>query len=113
MGGGVKQETRGFHPDPLPLTPSRKREGEPQIFTREGYTYLASWLNAEAATGADGPWAEKSAFYREEAEAALERAWPLVAGEFDTDASDLVSPEEAVQTADDLGAMPSFVMERA
>lgn len=66
----------------------------------------------EAPTGGPGPWAEKAAWYESEADAALERALPLVGSEFDTDASDLVSPTEAVQTEADAGATP-FRLERA
>jgi hypothetical protein len=66
----------------------------------------------EAPTGADGPWAEKAAFYKDEAEGALLRALEIVGGEFDTDASDLVSQEESEQTAEEVGGGP-FTLERA
>lgn len=49
----------------------------------------------EAPTGGDGPWLDKAAFYASEAAAALQRALPIIGGEFDTDASDLVDDDEA------------------
>lgn len=66
----------------------------------------------EAPTGADGPWGEKAAFYADEAELALQRALQIVGGEFDTDGSDLVSPDESTQTAEEVGG-GSFTLERA
>jgi hypothetical protein len=57
-------------------------------------------IMAEAPTGAEGPWAAKQAFYEREATTALQRALQTIGGEFDTDASDTVSPTEAAQTAD-------------
>ena len=66
----------------------------------------------EAPTGADGPWREKADFYKDEAEAALHRALPLIGGEFDTDDSDLISEAESEQTAETTGGGP-FVLERA
>jgi len=65
----------------------------------------------EAPTGADGPWAEKALFYKEEADLALARALPIIAGEFDTDKSDLLSEEEANPTLDETGGGP-FLLER-
>jgi hypothetical protein len=52
----------------------------------------------EAPTGGSGPWLEKAAWYETEADAALQRALPLIAGEFDTDDDDLINPDEEVQT---------------
>jgi hypothetical protein len=52
----------------------------------------------EAPTGGDGPWADKAAFYRAEADAALQRAIPIIGGEFDTDESDLLSETESDAT---------------
>lgn len=66
----------------------------------------------EAPTGADGPWIDKAAFYRDEAESALQRAFLIVGGEFDTDATDLISEEEAAQTAEEVGGGP-FRLERS
>lgn len=57
----------------------------------------------EAPTGADGPWRDKAEFYKGEADAALQRALGTVAGEFDTDESDLISETEAAQTPEDAG----------
>lgn len=65
----------------------------------------------EAPTGADGPWAEKAAFYRDEAEQAIQRALPIIGGEFDTDDSDLVSVAEAAQTSETAGG-GTFILER-
>jgi hypothetical protein len=66
----------------------------------------------EAPTGADGPWRDKAEFYKGEAEASLSRALAIVAGEFDTDDSDLISEAEAEQSEDDVGHGP-FIVERA
>lgn len=52
----------------------------------------------EAPTGGSGPWLEKAAFYETEADAALQRALPLIAGEFDSDDDDLINPDEEIQT---------------
>lgn len=52
-----------------------------------------------APTGQDGPWIDKANFYHEEAELALERALPLIGGEFDTDESEQIDADEAEQTA--------------
>lgn len=64
----------------------------------------------EAPTGADGPWQEKATFYASEADLSLQRALQLVGGEFDSDASDLVSPTEASQSTADVGG--AFTLER-
>jgi hypothetical protein len=66
----------------------------------------------EAPTGGPGPWAEKAAWYETEADAALQRALPLLGGEFDTDASDQISPTEAAQTETEVSDAP-FRLERA
>jgi hypothetical protein len=60
----------------------------------------------EAPTGGPGPWAEKAAWYETEADAALQRAIPLVGGEFDTDVSDQVSAAEAAQTEREVSTLP-------
>lgn len=65
----------------------------------------------EAPTGADGPWIEKADFYAAEAEAALQRAFLIVGGEFDTDETDLISEAESHQTAEEVGGGP-FRLER-
>ena len=65
----------------------------------------------EAPTGANGPWDDKATWYETEADAALQRALPLVGGEYDTDASDQVSATEATQTDSEVGAGP-WRMER-
>jgi hypothetical protein len=65
----------------------------------------------EAPSGGPGPWADKAAWYETEADAALQRALPLLGGEFDTDASDQVSATEAAQTAAEVATQ--FRWERA
>jgi hypothetical protein len=65
----------------------------------------------EAPTGADGPWQEKAAFYRDEADQALQRALLIVGGDFDSDASDQVSETESQQTTDEASGGP-WVLER-
>ncbi len=64
----------------------------------------------EAPTGSDGPWADKAAFYRTEADAALQRALPILGGEFDTDESDLISEEES--DASTAASSEGFLWER-
>jgi hypothetical protein len=64
----------------------------------------------EAPTGGDGPWAEKAAFYRAEADAALQRALPIIGGEFDTDESDLIGEDEAA--AETASSSEGFLWER-
>ena len=65
----------------------------------------------EAPTGQDGPWAAKAQYYGEEAAKAIERALPLVAGEFDTVPDDLIDNAENQQTAEDAGG--GWRLERA
>jgi hypothetical protein len=60
----------------------------------------------EAPTGGPGPWADKADWYESEADAALQRAIPLLGGEFDTDASDQVSETEAAQTESEVSNAP-------
>jgi len=48
-----------------------------------------------------------------EADAALQRALPLLGGEFDTDISDQISPVEAVQTDQEVSDRMPFRLERA
>jgi len=64
----------------------------------------------EAPTGQDGPWLEKAEFYKDEADAALTRALEICGGEFDTDASDQISADEADQTPEEAGG--GWQMER-
>lgn len=54
----------------------------------------------EAPIAQDGPWTEKAIWYEQEAERAWLRVVGSIGGEFDTDASDAVSPTEATQTAE-------------
>lgn len=65
----------------------------------------------EAPSGGGGPWADKAAWYETEADAALQRALPLLGGEFDTDESDQVSESEAAQTESEVSRSP-FRLER-
>jgi hypothetical protein len=65
----------------------------------------------EAPTGGPGPWADKAEWYETEADAALERAMPLLGSEFDTDVSDQVSADEAAQTDAEVARAP-FRLER-
>lgn len=62
----------------------------------------------EASTGQDGPWKEKATYYEAEADAAMQRALPILGGEFDTAVadtpSDLIDAHEATQTAEEAGA---------
>jgi len=51
-----------------------------------------------APTSQDGPWMAKGDYYEKEADAALQRALAICGADFDTDASDLISPDEADQT---------------
>jgi hypothetical protein len=60
----------------------------------------------EAPTGGPGPWAEKAAWYESEADAALQRAIPLLGGEFDTDVSDQISVDEAAQETPEVARAP-------
>jgi hypothetical protein len=61
---------------------------------------------AGRAVGREGDW------YESEADAALQRALPLLGGEFDTDASDQVSPTEAAQTDEAKSRPRGFRLER-
>lgn len=66
----------------------------------------------EAPISQDGPWRDKAAFYKDEAEQALQRALMVIGGEFDSDASDAISEAESEQTVEDVGGGP-FTLERA
>lgn len=67
----------------------------------------------EAPSKTDGPWREKAEFYKDEADAALQRALLICGGEFDTDASDLISTTETAQTLAEAGGDGTFTLERA
>lgn len=67
----------------------------------------------EAPTGGPGPWVDKAEWYESEADAALQRALPLIGGEFDTDISDQISPVEAAQTESEVSDRAPFRLERA
>jgi hypothetical protein len=60
----------------------------------------------EAPQQQDGPWLEKAQWYENQAELALNRALPLVGGEFDTSVppDDVVDADEQEQTTDQAGS---------
>lgn len=60
----------------------------------------------EAPSQQDGPWLEKAQWYENQAELALNRALPLVGGEFDTSVppDDVVDADEQEQTTDQAGS---------
>jgi len=67
----------------------------------------------EAPSAQDGPWVAKADWYEKEADAALTRALPLLGGEFDTDASEVLSSTEQAQTAAEVtGAAGGWRLER-
>ena len=58
-----------------------------------------AYIFREAPTRQDGPWDQKAEWYEEQANFALERAMPLLGGEFDTIVEDdLIDTDEAAQT---------------
>ena len=66
----------------------------------------------EAPTGQEGPWADKAEFYERQADISMQRALPLIGGEFDTDDSDQISATEDDATAEQVGG-GGFSLERA
>lgn len=75
------------------------------------------WIFREAPTSQDGPWKDKAAYYEQEADFALQRALPVIGGEFDTtdpaNPTDVVDPTAATQTtAEASGVGSAFVWER-
>lgn len=64
-----------------------------------------------STTQGAGPWLDKAAFYKVEADLALERALAAVGSEIDTDASDEISDTETAQTSEEAGG-GTFRMER-
>jgi len=68
----------------------------------------------EAPTGGPGPWTEKALWHETEADASLQRALQIIGGEFETDdpATDLISPDEADQTVEEV-SRGGWKMERA
>jgi hypothetical protein len=92
-------------------TPTGAKAGQIGVIRRSALCAPATLrtlllIMREAPTGGAGPWAEKAAWYETEADAALQRALPLLGGEFDTDASDQVSPMEAGQTESEVSRAP-------
>jgi len=68
----------------------------------------------EAPTSSAGPWIEKAEWYEQQAEAAWQRALPVLGGEFETDdpLTDQISAEEAGQTTSEATGGP-WRLERA
>lgn len=66
----------------------------------------------EAPTSQEGPWTEKALYYEQAAADAWLRVADQIGGEFDTDNSDVISPDEAAQTADDV-SQGGWTLERA
>lgn len=66
----------------------------------------------EAPSGGDGPWRDKAAFYKDEADLALQRALAIVGGEFDVDLSDEISDDESQLTSEQTGG-GGWTLERA
>lgn len=66
----------------------------------------------EAPTGQEGPWKDKAEFYKQEADAALQRALEIVGGEFDSDDSGELSTTEQQQTSDSVSS-GGWALERA
>ena len=67
---------------------------------------------SEAPTGQEGPWEEKAARYETQADLAIQRALPLIGGEFDLDDTDQVSADETGNTAEEAGG-GGHLLERA
>ncbi len=65
----------------------------------------------EAPTGSSGPWQAKAEYYAQEAQRAIDRALPLIGGEFDTVPDDLIDAGEQQQTAEEAGG--GWRLERA
>jgi len=70
----------------------------------------------EASTQQDGPWKDKADYYEKEADLAMQRALPILGGEFDTDddtkPSDLIGAAEASQTTAEATGGGAFRLER-
>jgi hypothetical protein len=97
-------------------TPTSAKAGQLGVIRRSVLCAPAAFktlalIMREAKTGSEGPWREKAAEYQTDADAALERALQIVAGEFDTDESDQVSPTEETQTRSEVARGP-FRLER-
>ncbi len=98
-------------------TPTAAKAGQLGTIRRSALCAPAAYrtlalIMREAPTSADGPWREKAAWYEAEANASLERALQIVAGEFDTDEDDQIDPDEEDQTNAEI-ANGTFRMERA
>lgn len=100
----------------ISATPSNAKAGQVSVIRGSSLRAPATFrtlqlIFQEAPTAGDGPWREKAEFYKDEADAALQRALQICGGEFDTDASDAISATEAAQTVEEAGGGP-FVLER-
>lgn len=60
-----------------------------------------AYIFREAPTRQDGPWLQKAEWYEAQADFALERAIPLIGGEFDTTDDDLIDTTEGAQTLEE------------
>lgn len=98
-------------------TPTSAKTGQIGVIRRSALCAPAAYrtlalIMREAPTSGDGPWDRKATFYETEGNAAMERALQVVSGEFDTDASDQVSADEADQTRTEVAARGPFRLER-
>jgi hypothetical protein len=85
-------------------TPTSATAGQISVIRRSSLCAPATFrtlqlIFQEAPTGQDGPWLDKAAFYKGEADLALQRALQICGGEFDTDDSDQIDGDEGTQTA--------------
>lgn len=100
----------------ISATPTSAKAGQVSVIRGSSLRAPATFrtlqlIFQEAPTGGDGPWRDKAEFYKDEADAALQRALLICGGEFDTDESDVVSETEAAQTVEEAGGGP-YVLER-
>jgi hypothetical protein len=75
---------------------------------------LALIMREAPTTSGAGPWREKAEYYEQQAAAALQRAYPSLGGEFESDdpITDQISDEEAEQTTETVTGGP-WRLERA
>jgi hypothetical protein len=84
----------------ISATPTAAKAGQLGVIRgsalRAPATFRTLQLIYQAApTGGDGPWRDKAAFYKDEADLALQRALAIVGGEFDVDETDAISVTES------------------
>lgn len=92
-------------------TPTGAKAGQVAVIRRSALCAPATLMTLaliyrEAPAAQDGPWREKADYYEQRADAALQRALPLVGGEMDTDdpPDDVVDATEATQTTAEAGS---------